>query len=497
MYIALIKIKNESFPYELFGLDRSEFLLDITSNISFSKNVNTTRQPVLDGSVRIDNTSREPGKLSVRGMIGEHHVPGPNEGEPYIKPITSRKSRHSAPESLRLSSVTKANSFFNKNVYGIPNEAQPAQRNKPRTLVLQELLEYLRDNALILDIYAQNGRVVYKNYILTNIGVDQTMIDALEVTLSFEEVLLFSLPSKETPEGSPSGSDETITKTKVLSGIKFTEPRKSDAGSISEAIANMVWSLPKNARAIVNPPHNKSGVRSADVESKLFNKYIREPGFSGQWVASNGPFDPKLGDLGLCRAQFDNLAPIGENLQRKIRFAVEFFFEPEGQDPLYPDCKQCTTKQVHVSWALTDISDRPITLARKNMDKRRAFNSMLLKAYNGEIFRIKKAGYSAFVIDHKDRGRSAQSKGWSFLRETKNGNWARLPNLLGDDSLGYLYNASYGTHGARPFGDSQPYTYNYYYGFIWIHPLYWSYIKDIITQWVYSTNGTVKLEFPL
>ena len=39
VYVALFKIKNESFDKNRFGLSDNEFLLDVISGFSFSKNI--------------------------------------------------------------------------------------------------------------------------------------------------------------------------------------------------------------------------------------------------------------------------------------------------------------------------------------------------------------------------------------------------------------------------------------------------------------------------
>ena len=237
VYVALFKIKNESFDKNRFGLSDNEFLLDVISGFSFSKNINTTTQPVLDGTHRMTNVSREPGSLRIEALIGEHHF-AYGERKPYIKP-TQTRGKKGQDFSTPLQTV-------------------------PRTIVIQQLLEYLRDEAIFLDIYAQNGKMIYRDYILKQISYSQENIDALRVTLNFEEVLMFENPFFDLKDEIDSSDQKTLTNSQVMADIKFVEPKSGSQEDIQRAITSMVYNLPRHARAIIGAPLEKSGAYPVD-----------------------------------------------------------------------------------------------------------------------------------------------------------------------------------------------------------------------------------------
>ena len=83
-------------------------------------------------------------------------------------------------------------------------------------------------------------------------------------------------------------------------------------------------------------------------------------------------------------------------------------------------------------------------------------------------------------------------KGWSFLRPVEGGKWSTVVNLLDVDTLGYLYNATFSTHGTRLLYSKS--TYLMYMNFIWIHPVYWQKIKERLQFWVDQSPGIITLD---
>ena len=97
----------------------------------------------------------------------------------------------------------------------------------------------MRDEAIFLDIYAQNGKMIYRDYILKQINYSQENIDALRVTLNFEEVLMFENPFFDLKDEIDSSDQKTLTNSQVMADIKFVEPKSSSQEDIQLSLIHI------------------------------------------------------------------------------------------------------------------------------------------------------------------------------------------------------------------------------------------------------------------
>ncbi len=470
VYVALFKIKNESFDKNRFGLSDNEFLLDVISGFSFSKNINTTTQPVLDGTQRMTNVSREPGSLRIEALIGEHHVYS-GERKPYIKPTQTRGK--------------KGQDF-----------STPPQ-TVPRTIVIQQLLEYLRDEAIFLDIYAQNGKMIYRDYILKQINYSQENIDALRVTLNFEEVLMFENPFFDLKDEIDSSDQKTLTNSQVMADIKFVEPKSGSQEDIQRAITSMVYNLPRHARAIIGAPLEKSGAYPVDYALERYMVSADEYGDADLKIVYDQSWDKPVNIAVDTRK--NSLTPYLERGGEGFRDAYPYIiFNFSVTKNRYLQGGSGTSTWVEYlsgryKIRLLTTSGKGYTLlSEKEVSGSRPHPAVELmkKKFSGDKFFVK--GGSHYVLDHQREAVRAQEKGWSFLRPVEGGKWSTVVNLLDIDTLGYLYNATFSTHGLRTLYSKS--TYLMYMNFIWIHPVYWQKIKERLQFWVDQSPGIITLD---
>lgn len=471
VYVALFKIKNESFDKNRFGLSDNEFLLDVISGFSFSKNINTTTQPVLDGTHRMTNVSREPGSLRIEALIGEHHF-AYGERKPYIKPTQTRGK--------------KGQDF-----------STPPQ-TVPRTIVIQQLLEYLRDEAIFLDIYAQNGKMIYRDYILKQISYSQENIDALRVTLNFEEVLMFENPFFDLKDEIDSSDQKTLTNSQVMADIKFVEPKSGSQEDIQRAITSMVYNLPRHARAIIGAPLEKSGAYPVDYELERYMVSADEYGDADLKIAFDQSWDKPVNIavdtkknsltsyLDSAEGNFTGAYPyIIFNFSAKLGSYTQWTSTGVGNPVFYISGRYKIRLLTTSGKGYTLLSEKEVSGSRPHPAA-----ELMKKKFSGDKFFVK--GGSHYVLDRESKAVRAQEKGWSFLRPVKENKWSTVVNLLGDDSLGYLYNATFSTHGTRLLYSKS--TYLMYMNFIWIHPVYWQKIKERLQFWVDQSPGIITLD---
>ncbi|MCK9482110.1 MAG: hypothetical protein M0R38_10180 [Bacteroidia bacterium] len=461
--MALFKIKNESFDKNRFGLSDNEFLLDVISGFSFSKNINTTTQPVLDGSQRMTNVSREPGSLRIEGLIGEHHF-ARGERKPYINPTQTRGKKGQGFSTL--------------------------SQTVPRTVVIQQLLEYLRDEAIFLDIYAQNGKMIYRNYILKQINYSQENIDALRVSLNFEEVLMFENPFFDLKDETDSSDQKTLTNSQVTADIKFVEPKSSSQEDIQRAIANMVYKLPSHARAIIGAPLEKSGAYNVDYELKRYMVKANENGEADLKIAHDQSWDKPVNITVTTTKNTltSYLDRTGENfIDAHPHIVFNFSARKETERVGTHNTPRDYLVGGYKIWLFFSSDKGDTLLSKKEAYGRHPHPAaeLMKKKFSGDKFFV--SGGSHYVLDEESKAVRAQEKGWSFLRPVKEDKWGTVVNLLGDDSLGYLYNATFSTHGFRFLLNYS--TYLMYMNFIWIHPVYWQKIKERLQLWVNESRA--------
>ena len=460
IYIALFEIKNPSFDPAEFGLSGRQFTLDIIKDNSLSKNINTTAQPVLDGTTRIDNISREPGNISINGMIAEHHFA--NNTNPYIEP----RPRLNTPIIRRKKDIS-------------------LQGTASRLVVQKNLLEYLRDNAIFLDVYMQNGDVVFRNYVLKRVSFTQDQIGVMGVSLALEEVLMFKEPNNFIINSSIIQGSQDVTYRDVYNSIVF-EPASNSREDLEAAVAKLIANLPAGARFVVGGAESNGWAVDkylaplpVTVQVTLDATYMHISDAKNSRILNASSDQGSLFKIGAKRDQDINIevgyvvgttVGAGETVNSSLTYGNYNYI-------IYGKDGKIIQKTGNFNYTSTP---QPSSYAY-------SIANMMKKNWAGHEFAT--AG-SQFVLDHYNSFKRAQEKGWSFLRETKSSGWKLLPNLLSNPANGYLFNATFATHGFR-LGESGDY--KLYYTLIWIHPLFWEAARAKIQNWSDLTSNSFTL----
>lgn len=145
--IVLFKIKNTDFDFTPYGLTDRYFRIDVTDNINASKSVKFTEYPLIDGTTRIDTVSRAPGTLNFQGKIGD--------------------------------------------VFSSPDYTHTIKSSggKTRMQLSIELLETLRDNAIVLDVLTQSK--TFENYLIETVSFTNERFGVNTVNFSLREFIAF------------------------------------------------------------------------------------------------------------------------------------------------------------------------------------------------------------------------------------------------------------------------------------------------------------------
>ena len=145
--IVLFRIKDTEFDFTPYGLEDRYFRIDVTDNINASKSVKFTEYPLIDGTTRIDTVSRAPGTLSFQGKIGD--------------------------------------------VFSSPDYTHTIKSSggKTRMQLSIELLETLRDNAVVLDVLTQSK--TFENYLIESVSFTNERFGVNTVNFTLREFIAF------------------------------------------------------------------------------------------------------------------------------------------------------------------------------------------------------------------------------------------------------------------------------------------------------------------
>jgi len=163
--MVLFKIKDTDFDFTPYGLTDRYFRIDVTENINASKAVKFTDYPLLDGTTRIDTVSKAPGTLSFQGKIGDL--------------FSSPDYTHSVKSS----------------------------GSKSRMQLSIELLETLRDEAIVLDVLTQSKTFV--NYLIESVSFTNERFGINTVNFTLREFIAFGEDLGDITEATVS-DDDTI-----------------------------------------------------------------------------------------------------------------------------------------------------------------------------------------------------------------------------------------------------------------------------------------------
>ena len=198
-YLALFKIKNGDFDFTKYGLSDVFFSIDISNSIQASKGVKTTQYALLDGTTRIDTISRAPGTLNFQGNIGDLFV--------------AKSMERSVKDT----------------------------GTKNRLELQVELLDALRDNAIVLDVITETK--TYKNYIITSIGSGMNKFGINDINIAMKELLMFGDEIEVTEDSRDylySTDDEVVDDLPSIALDTFKLNNFDDDRSLINEVVNLV-----------------------------------------------------------------------------------------------------------------------------------------------------------------------------------------------------------------------------------------------------------------
>lgn len=412
-HITIIRIKNSDFDYTKYGLKNNYFSLDVTTNIGYSKNTGTTQYAVLDGTTRLDNISKQPGDITLQGLLGELRA-GNN------------------PEHFAYNT---------------------AERNRLQNQM--DLLEALRDQAIFVDFITDER--TYRNYIITGCTFGKSAIGKIDANITSREAILF-------------GDDVNFSTNNALLYIsdyekenilsKFTmNSIESDDGLIDETnriITGSILSSP--FITVLGPIGNNPDVV---IPTYTFKKYTTKTTLPTSAGASVTVTDTTVVTNNNPAAEiYTGVVADGNYLQLTIPLIPKDTF-------LY---SQKIRRNSDGSYNYSNIGKYRLDIALKNNNENLySFGTTdLLKTplYSDIVNGI----HSLSVVGSNSDIISSARFGLNFIRKQKNDNYTIKPNLLGGtNNRGYLYNATYET----PFASStilSPML-------VYIHPEAWTKIK--------------------
>lgn len=161
-HLTILRIKNSDFDYAKYGLRNNYFSIDVTTSISYAKQVGVTQYAVLDGTTRLDNVSRKPASISLQGLLGE--VRAGNDPEHFV---------YDTIEKNRLQNQ-------------------------------MDLIEALRDQAIFIDFITDER--TYPNYIINSASFGKNRFGQIDLNISAQEAILF-------------GDDIDVTNTNTINNM--------------------------------------------------------------------------------------------------------------------------------------------------------------------------------------------------------------------------------------------------------------------------------------
>lgn len=444
--IVLFKIKNDDFNLIPYGLNDRFFRLDITKNINSSKSVKFTEYPLANGTTVIDTVSRAPGTLNFQGEIGELFF--------------SPNSNHSIKTS--------------------PNGG------KSRIELSIELLETLRDQAIVLDVLTEGK--TFKNFLIESVNFTFEKFGVSTVNFTLKEFLAF----EDQFEGIEDQTqvDDTLTNSYLLRTLSLpnftTEEEMMQVlySTISDSVASEGFAI-RFGSSDINPDVFISPVSVNNIPFVVKNLITSQGGNFNRFVYTPSIVDKKAnmnvirsglvsGNLGIkieidqievgsftkeetivINSNSNSFPEISKFLETpKYKIRITLFRLSEGED-------------IVLSTSIKD--DFMISPKFSNVDK--CFNPLEPRAtFDND-----------FIITYGNvQGRLFAT---SFLRKTKNffgfTKYKAVPNLLDNNDQGYLYPTFYYTKHEQIGGS---YIYRINVGFVYLHPDFAYKIKDLIIE---------------
>lgn len=421
-HLTLIRIKNSEFDYEKYGLQSNYFTIDVSTSFAYTKNVGVTKYALLDGTTRADNISREPASLTLQGELGE--VRGGNNSSNFV--------------------------------------TDTAERNRLQNQM--DLLEALRDQAIFLDFITDER--TYRNFLITGLNFGKVRLAQVTVSMTIQEVITF-------------GDEITVEQTNKVHELSNYEQQLILDNFEMRPINSDLQLVEEIYRVIV--ASNLTTPFIISLGSLEIAADVVMPTYSLRKKASSA----KLYTVGSSVVVSDTNSLLASN------DAVELMTGTvAGENYLHITIPQVIKGQNLYDTRLTLNS--ALQLEQVNISK--TFINIRLKNGNNNIYSVQKGEilktpqYSDIVngihylntTGLSDNTVSTAKYGLCFIRKQKNNSYTKLPNLLGNDSRGYLYNSTYEKiEGANS---------RLYPGLVYIHPQAWIKIKEELNRvWSEST----------
>lgn len=421
-YLSLIKIKNKDFDFAKYGLKSNYFTIDISQSVNYSRGVGFTQYAVLDGTTRIDNISKEPSSITLQGKLGEVRAGGTHEN--YVQATIS----------------------------------------KTRLQNQMDLLEALRDQAIFLDIITDERS--YRDHLIQSLSYGKNKFDEIDVSLTIKEVITFGdeIDVQATEQNRPVSLYE---QTLLLDRFEM-RPINNDSDLVGETnrmILNSVLSSPfiitlgsvdinadiifpavnyvKRTSRFVFP--NNVNVKTVDDTNEVLNNVIAGELISGPVIEGNY----LLVSTPVVRK--------GTNLYR-----TQLVKQATGKVDEYPVAKTyINIKIMNGKNTVYSVNQGSVLMEPKYSNISNGIHPLDYSGSNGDLI-------------------SSARFGINFIRKLKYNRYTLAPNLLGLDSRGYLYNASYEIK-VGSNSRLQP-------TLVYIHPLAWKRIKEELKRtWSEST----------
>lgn len=416
-HLALIKIKNSEFDYARYGLKNNYFSIDITNSFNYSKNVGVTQYALLDGTVRIDNISREPANFTLQGLLGE--VRGGNTSDAFV---------YATVEKNRLQNQ-------------------------------MDLLEAIRDQATFIDIITEER--AYKNCIITGINFGKNRSGQIDALLNIREIIVFGDEINVTPNITENGMSD-YDQGLILDFFAF-QNMTNDEGLVNEIYRVITSSTLSNPFIITMGPIDSNPdvvIPSYSLIKKTTTKSL--PTIAGASIIA-ADTNKLLTSATGAEIITGNIA--GGNYlhltfppkqKNENLYATQITKNPLGQY----DYVSVPSTYVHIR--LLNNNETLYSVQKGEILKSPAYSDIV----NG-VHYLNTAGSNSDII-------ATDKYGLCFIRKQRYNTYIALPNLLGNESRGYLYCAT--------FEKTVDSTTKLYPMLVYIQPRAWQKIKYELKQ---------------
>jgi len=388
-HLAILRIKNSDFDYTKYGLKNNFFSIDVSNAFNYTRNVGVTQYALLDGTVRIDNISREPANFTLQGLLGD--VRGGNVSEAFVM--------------------------------------STAQKNRLQNQM--DLLEALRDNGVFLDIITDER--TYRNCIITGINFGKNRFGQIDAQLNIREAIMFG---DEINVVAATANQNTMTFQEVS---LLLDAFRMNSINTDEALVNEIHRIVTSS-TLTTPCIISLGTASNNTDVTIPTYTYRNRKTSVTMPLLVGDMRTAT-DTNLLTADVPAIEAISGTVVGGNYLHVTFPFK-----------KADTNLFRTVFYRESNLKILERILPDTSIHIRLLYNQdSIYSTQKGEV--LKPAMYSDMVngihyLNVSDSTADTISNfkyGSCFIRKLKNNTYQVVPNLLGNDSRGFLYSATYST----------------------------------------------------